>query len=826
MWRHHLQIALRGLGRSRTYALINIAGLSVALAAALAIFVFVRFELGFDSWLPDAARTYQFQQVATKGDNQGHRSQMMPYPAATTLAAQIPEIEAATSLVTTDATFRIDGRPVRIEDAHEVDARALSVLQLPLRAGDARTALGRADNIVLTESTARRLFGRTDVIGATLTRIMAGGDRDARVAAVLADLPANSHLRIDLLYRTDPGAPGSSLPADAASGWWWSSGRVYARLRPGADAAAVNARLPAMLRRLVPHDPSEGGPPFGFELVNLRDINTLSTDSGMMRPGTPMSVIVTFSIVGLFLLVVACVNFTNLATARATRRAREVGLRKVLGARRGQLIAQFLGESLLLAAIAMLIALTLLEFALPSLSAFLGADLSVHYLGAGGIALPVLLFVLLVGLAGGLYPAFYLSRFKPADVLKTGPASVDGVGAGRLRSALVVVQFAVSIALIICTAVITSQTRHARTLDPGFRASGLLLVMEPSQIGDALQVESFLRQARAVDGVTAAARTGVYPNPTGGWMGQFRRAGEADAQRLRLGLVDGETFRTFGLRLVAGRLLSDRLPADVGPAGLVGDADLDPAIRARGINVVIDERAVRALGFADARAAIGQAIDLDSEDSSTPYTIVGVVNDARYGSIRLEPMPMLYMISAAGHLALAIRFENSDGARVRAAIERLWAARVTSAPFEASFADDRIATMYEDDARQSALFASFAGFAVLISSLGLFGLAAFTAERRTREIGIRKVLGARSRDIVRLLVWQFSKPVIVANLIAWPVAWLAMREWLNGFAERVDLGPAPFLLAGMLALAIAVATVGGHALRVARANPIHALRYE
>lgn len=826
MWRNYLTVAFRALTRSKTYAFINIFGLAVAIAACLAILLFIRYETSFDSWIPEAERTFQFQQVATAGENEGSRGQIMPYVASTTLAAQIPEIEKATSLVAMDATFRIAGRPVPIEHAYQVDGNVFDVLKLPLLAGDPSTALAEVGSIVLSESAAMRLFGRTDVVGRTLTLIAGDGDQDSRVSAVLRNIPGNSHLRIEVLHRADPGGPGSTLPADAATGWWWNSGWVYARLRPGADATAVNARIPAMLRRLVPHDPREGGPPFRFELVNLRDINTLSTDWGTMRPGTPMSVIVTFAIVGLFLLLVACVNFTNLATARATKRAREVGLRKVLGANRPQLIAQFLGESLLLAGVAMLLGLAMLEFALPPLSRFLEADLSIDYFSLDGIVAPALFFTLLVGVAGGLYPAFYLSRFMPAEVLKANKSSIETPGAGRLRSVLVVGQFAVAIALIICTAIIYSQTVYARSTDPGYRASGLLVVMEPSLIGDRLQVESFLRETRAIDGVTAAARTGVYPDPVSGSMGQFRRQGATEGPRLRLGLVDGETFRTLGLRLVAGRLVSEARETDIAPAGFLPDADIEPAIRERGINVVIDESAVRAFGFASPRAALGQTLDLESEDSATPYTVVGVVNSARYGSMRFEQMPMLYMAAATGHPALAIRFDDADGAQVRAALQRLWEARVTDGEFQASFADERIAGMYEDDSRQGLLFALFAALAVLISCLGLFGLAAFMAERRTKEIGIRKVLGARTRDIVRLLVWQFSKPVVIANLIAWPVAWWAMRDWLNGFNERVDLGAAPFVAAGLLALVIAMATVAGHAVRVARANPIHALRYE
>ncbi len=824
MWGNQLATGLRVLTRSKIYALINIIGLAIGLAACLAILLFIRHQTSFETWMPEADRTFQFQRIWVGGEDAGKRGQMMPFIASTALAEQIPEIEAATSLLIGNENYRVDGRPLALERAYEVGDNFFEVLDLPLVHGDQRTALAQAGSTVLTETAARILFGRTDVVGRTVTRIMPDGDQDSRVTGVLRDLPGNSHLKIDSLYRADPGSAGSSVPAGAATGWWWTTGWVYARLRPGVDAEAVNARIPALLRRFIEPEPGEDGLIFNFELVNLRDINTMPTDSGMMRPVTPMPVIITFAIVAILLLLVACVNFTNLTTARASQRAREVGLRKALGASRRQLISQFLGESILLAGVATLLGLASLELLLPSLSSFLGADLSLEYFGAQGIAIPALVLALLVGAVGGLYPAFYLSRFNPARVLKANALAAEPGGAGRLRNLLVVGQFAVSIALIICTSIIYSQTLFARSADPGYRTSGLLLVMAPSHIGDRLQIESFLRQARAIPGVTGAARTGVFPKPTATSIEMVHRPGATENSRLQLGLVDGDTFNILGLRLLEGRLISEARPADVGPPPF--GSETPGETRPGGVNVVIDESAVRALGFSSARAAIGKTITPLDRDGTGAFNIVGVVNNARYASMRFEAMPMLYMVAPSGHPALVIRYANADGAQVRAALERLWESRVTDGIFDASFAEDRLAEMYADDVKRGALFALFAGLAILISCLGLFGLAAFMVERRTREIGIRKVLGARTRDIVRLLIWQFSWPVLIANLIAWPIAWWTMREWLNGFAERIDLGPAPFLLAGSLALAIAVGTIAGHVVRTARANPIHALRYE
>jgi putative ABC transport system permease protein len=588
----------------------------------------------------------------------------------------------------------------------------------------------------------------------------------------------------------------------------------------------------AVLQRIVPTDQRtrSAADSLGFTqaLMNIRDINTGAIDSNTMRLGTPMKTLVTFGIVAAFLLIVACVNFTNLATARASRRAREVGLRKTLGATRAQLVLQFLLEALVIVAVAGLLAVALTELTLPWLNAQVNGDISIRYFGADGILAPLVALLALVGLMGGVYPAFFLSRYRPAQVLKASQGATEAPGAGRLRIALVVVQFAVSIALIACTTIIYAQTLYARSMDPGFKVSGLLFVQRPGDIGERSKIETFMRRVDAIPGVTSVGRIGITPDPGTTTDSTFRLPGASKSASFQIVDVDGNAFRTLDMRLLAGRNVTDQREADMGAPRFNVDPERDRLVQQRGLNVVIDEAAARLLGFGDPSGAVGRQIipNADSGRAEAPYTIVGVVNDARFESARFGNLPKLYYVSPTGHAALAVRFEGVDGARVRSAIESLWKANVSRARFEAFVADERIAAMYDSDARRGRMFAFFAAFAVLISCLGLFGLAAFTAERRTKEIGIRKVLGARTRDIVRLLAWQFSKPVIIANLIAWPAAWWAMRDWLNQFDARIALTPGPFVVAGLLALVIATVTVAGHAIRVARTNPIHALRYE
>ncbi|HWT12918.1 MAG TPA: ABC transporter permease [Allosphingosinicella sp.] len=829
MWRNYLTTGIRSLRRDPLFTAINLVGLAVGLAGCLLIVLFIRYELSFDEWLPGADRLYQVQRIETTGTNVGTRYAQTAFVAAAAMPPQFPEIEATTGLVSVSGIFRKGGELVEIDDVYGTDANFLDVLRLPLVSGDPSAALSQVGNLVLTETAARRLFGRTDVVGRTVTRVGSDGDVAVRVTGVLRDLPANSHLRIAALYRPNVSRPTGT---EVYTKWNWVSGWVYARLRPDADPAAVNRRMAATLRRVVPanerDDSARDGLGFTQELMNVAAINTASIDSGTFRLGTPLKTLVTFGIVAAFLLVVACVNFTNLATARASRRAREVALRKTLGATRGQLIAQFLTESFVIVLAAALIALALAELALPFLNDMIRGDIEVRYLGEGGVLPPLLLLLLLVGLLGGLYPAFFLSRYRPSVVLKANRSGAEAPGTARLRIALVVLQFAVSIALIICTAIIYAQTLYARSQDPGYRVPGLLFVLYPELIGDRSQVETFMRRLEAIPGVTSVARVGVTPNSETTSVGTFRAPGATESVGLQIVTIDGNAFPTLGMRVIAGRAVSEQREADLGAPMFNADPERDRLIEQRGLNVVVDEAAARLLGFRDARSAVGRQVGRDSDDDRpvAPYTIVGVVNDARFESARFDSVPKIYYVAPTGQLSLAVRFEPGRAAAVMAAAEALWKSSVNTAPFEGFFADDRIARMYANDERRARMFAIFTAFAVVISCLGLFGLAAFTAQNRTKEIGIRKVLGARTRDIIRLLVWQFTRPVLIANLIAWPIAWWAMRDWLNEFQSRIDIGPTPFVLAGLVALAIAAATVAGHAVRVARSNPIHALRYE
>ena len=639
-------------------------------------------------------------------------------------------------------------------------------------------------------------------------------------------------MAINAVLRLDYTSLNASTP-EVATCWGCQSGYVYLKLRPGADVSQMEAQMPAWEKRNIPDQPNGGihynaGEEQDWHFVNLKDVHLGKGQGGSMTPGNDRRTIATFAIIAMLILGMAVVNFTNLATARASQRAREVALRKVLGATRRQLIVQFVAESVLISAVAMLLALALVELLVKPFGAFLGADLALNYFGTDSVLLPAIGLTLLVGIVSGLYPAFFLSRFQPAQVLKANRSAAETPGSGRLRTALVVAQFAVSIGLIICTAVIYGQTVFARSVDPGYKRDHILQVENMARAQLWPKGEAIVNQMKRVPGVVAVGRTDIGIATDNNSNTGLIPPGSNQQVTIGQYNVDEGFFDAMGLKLLAGRWFDPNRPMDDMTTPYDTHIEAEKALAQRGVNVVMNEYAVRKLGFKSPQDAIGKVVKSELFSPGTGMVninIIGVVGNSRFRSVRTPIDPIMFRNSNAGETTMIIRYRG-DPATVSANVERAWKQMINDVPFQAKFSEDIMRELYKAEDARAQIFAAFSLLAVIIGCLGLFGLAAFTAERRTKEIGIRKVLGARTRDIVRLLVWQFSRPVIVANIIAWPVAWWLMRDWLNGFDQRISLGPVPFLVAGAIALGIAIATVVGHAVKVARSNPIHALRYE
>jgi putative ABC transport system permease protein len=832
MLRNYFKVGLRSLFKNRVYALINILGLAIGMAACLMILLFVRYELSYDRWIPGAQNVYQFQGwYGGKDTGQPNLLQMTSYVAGKAFKKDFPEIEKQVyALEMTPAVIK-EGQASSAKDYLVADGNLLDVIDLPLVRGSA-AGLAGVDTIAPTQAEAIARFGTDDIVGRTISLNTKGVTRDYRVVAVLRTIPRNSHLKINAIMHVDFQSWMAKEPQFLTE-WGWQSGWVYVKLRPGTDPRALEARLPAWKKRNIPDEVTDGvrtnqGDDQDWHIVPLRDIHLGKGQVGGMTPGNDRRSIATFAVVALLILGMAVVNFTNLATARASQRAREVALRKVLGAGRGQLIAQFVGESTLVAAIAMLVALALVEMILPSFANFLDADLDLHYFGRDGILLPVIGLVLLVGVLGGLYPAFFLSRFQPAMVLRANRSAAETPGSGRLRTILVVGQFAVSIGLIICTVTIYAQTVYARTVDPGYQRDHILQVEGLNRYQLIEQGDQIAERMKRVPGVDAVGRTtiGVATGSSSN-MGVLL-PGSSKPITIGTYIVDTGFKDAVGLNLIAGRWFDQNRPMDDATLPFPLTDAAQQGLVQRGANVVINALAARRLGFAHPADAVGKTVRaglVTTENGLVPVTIVGVVKDSRFRSVRDPLDPIMFQNARQNHTHLVIRYHGDPNA-VRAGVEHVWTSFTRDVPFDGKFSEDVVGNLYKAEAARAKTFAGFAILSVIVGCLGLFGLASFTAERRTKEIGIRKVLGARTRDIVQLLVWQFSRPVLIANLIAWPIAWWIMRDWLNTFDARIALGPTPFLTAGALALLIAIITIGSHAFRVARANPINALRYE
>ena len=831
MIRNYLIVGFRALTKNRAYAVINVLGLAIGMAACLLILLYVRYERTYDHWIPGVENSYQLQtwndgfETGTPGFEQ-----MAAYAAGTAIRKDFPEVEKVVYMLWGSPVLFQNGEGVMTRDYRYVDGNFLDVVDLPLLRG-VKAGLSKQNTMMVTRSEAIARFGTDDVVGRTMTLVSKGQHRTVRVVGVLRDLPRNSSLSINALVNVDFPALFEH-EAKFLKTWSEQSGWVFVKLRPGTDPRTIEARLPAWEKRNIPGEDIgtihyNAGDHADWHLVRLTNLHLGRAQSGSQTPGNDRRSLVTYAVIAMLILGMAVVNFTNLATARASQRAREVALRKALGASRGQLVAQFIAESVLVAMIAMLIALAIVEVGLPTLSSFLNADLELHYVGSDGVLMPVIGLVLMVGVLGGLYPAFFLSGFQPAAVLRANRSAAETPGTGRLRTALVVCQFGVSIGLIICTAVVYAQTIYARSVDPGFRRNNILQVENLNRAQIINLTDEIVARVKKVPGVDAVGATTIgIDTSSHNSMGVFV-PGNSRQFSLSVYHVDTGFLAAMGQKLLAGRWFNNGPTDDATMPYPMQEAAMR-ALVTDGVNVVINELAAKSLGFATPADAIGKKIRIglvELKYGLVPATIVGVVNNARYRSVRDPIEPIIFDNQHSGLTNLVVRYHGDPNA-VHAGIGKVWRSLTNEVPYEANFSEDIVGKLYKAEAARAETFAGFAALSVVVGCLGLFGLASFTAERRTKEIGIRKVLGARTRDIVGSLVWQFSRPVLVANLIAWPIAWWVMRDWLSKFDARIALGPTPFLTAGLIALAIAVATIAAHAVLVARANPVRALRYE
>lgn len=822
MLKNWVLIAIRNLLRHRLYTAINVVGLAVGLASCLLIMLHVRDELSYDAWVPDADRivrvhtSYEFP-----GRSPFHtvRSAGRMMDAFTT--AYPEQVEAAARLIPYDTSVLRDGTAIA-QTVTYADPAALSIFGLTFLEGDAATALADPSSLILTQSAARKYFGDADPIGRTLTLCCIGPDRyDHRVTAVIADLPRATHLKVEMLAPIVPQRlAGFPQVLDT-----WTSVNVftYLKLRRADDLVRLVADNPDFIDRMIPNKNSSVRTSDGMQqfFMPIRDIRLHAKqqagDIGDMKPAGDAGLVAALSMVALLIMALGCVNFTNMAIARSSLRGREVAVRKVLGARRRSLVAQFLAEGAVLVGLSILVALVLMEGALPAFNAVTGKDLSIPLVDP--LFLSALLGLsLLVTLLGGAYPALYLSGFQPARILK-GEDAADGGGA-RLRQLLVVLQFAVAIGLSIITLVVYRQTLFATNAELGFDRQHVLALRNLGGAGFQSTREAVMEQVRRLPGVTDVALSSDVPtdNNENNTIFTLEGSGEPGQVINYQSLGDG-FLELYKVAPVAGRLFNPAFGTDLIHKPAEGETARASAL--------INLAAARLLGIADPADAVGRTLKTRILDNMpVDLTIVGVIPDVRFRSLKYGLQPTVMFQVDGLYDTMSIRFDGRDPSALLSQVQSLWARMINDRPFNAAFVEDMIAAQYNEERVQATVFASFSGLAILVACLGLYGLSGFAARRRTKEIGLRKVFGATVAQIVALLVWQFSRPVMIANILAWPVAWWLLRGWLDGFEQRVALSPAYFVAAGLTALIIAWITVAGHAAATAMAPPIKALRRE
>jgi putative ABC transport system permease protein len=799
----------RSLMRQKFYAALNIGGLALGIAVFIVLGLYLRFETSYEKWVPNYDKLYSVQSVWKVPGSPftgAHNATMGGL--LDQLNEDLPGLEGTRMLAPEGGAIVRRGSIVQSEDVALVDPNFLEIFELPMAEGAGSPALADVSSVLVSESAAQRLFGSENPLGKTLA-VSVFEENEYRVAGVFRDLPENSDFQLSVI------APMPADPERYDSNWYqWGSTTLKTFLRFSDPAAAerFDAAMPAFIDRRARNDFGEGASEMiGIQLLPLADMHLEPEGSAS---ATAKFTLLTLSIVGLLTLLIAVINYINLATAQASLRAREVAMRKVLGADRKKIKRQFLGEAVLTVAVAALLGLVLAELSLPLINAAGGLSLSIPY----ALVVPALvLLVVVTGILAGAYPALLLARFDPAAVLASNRSPGGGRSGALIREGLVVVQFGFAIAFLIGTAVLVAQTQHVRAADIGFKRENLITVLSLSDgLVEPAQKVAFLREASDLPAVSGATLANTVVGGSG-----VRNADNVplpgvagDGPSLTWEMVGPNFFETYGMRLLAGRWFDSRFGGDDDSNLADGDT----------YNIVINRAALSALGYASPEDAIGKTIGRDR-----PRTIVGVVENVGFFGPREEVGAGYYRFTTQPerleNSVASLRF-SGDPRDVNQELQNIWQRIVPQVPFEAETADERLAKFYEDDERATRLFALGAGIAVMIGIVGLWGLASFNTSRRVREIGIRKSLGASSIKIVKLLVGQFLRPVLIANLIAWPLAYFTMRVWLAGFSDRIALSPVYFVFATVLAVLIAVGTVFGQAWRASRISPAMALRHD
>lgn len=803
MFKNYFKIALRNLTRNKSYAFINIFGLAIGLTCTMLIGLYVLQEFSYDRFHENKDRVYR---VVESYNSEAQETWFATtYSAlAPTLLQEYPSIKNATHIYPTSGlVINSNNTKHQEEDIIYADSAFFEMFTFPLVSGDPESALDKPFTTVITESTARKLFGNTEALGKSISFKDQRGEVEFEITGVAEDLPKNSHIQFGYVFSYES---LQQIRPWEYNKWYYPPMYTYVELNSNESLGDLKAAFPDFQEKYVNSEASIRQ----LDLQPITDIRLYSNHQNELSTTSGISYIYLFSAIGFFILIIACINFMNLATARSMKRSREVGMRKTLGAQRKQLITQFLGEAFIITLVATIIALTLTESILPYFNSISGKELSLSSIPIGELIAGIVAIILFVSLIAGSYPAFYLSGFRPIHVLK-GTTKKEGRSSFVFRKGLVVFQFFVSTGLIFGTFVVTQQLDYIQNDRLGFNKEQVAII-SVRETNDQFNIKALKDEILRIPGIASASAVSGVPGISSG-IHSFGVIPE-DNKKDTLGIMsitsDHSFLKTLELNLIAGRDFSEAYSTDETQA------------------FIINESAAKKMGWKD---PIGKELTLRfylSDLVEKKGTVVGMVQDFQYHSLHNEIDPILIQVfsSTYYHDYLAVRITSDDLQSTLSGIEEKWSAFNSDRPFEYSFLDDTFDAMYRAEQRLGLVFNLFAIVAVGIACLGLFGLASYSTEQRLKELGIRKVLGASVADILSLLSKDFLKLVIIGFLVSVPIALYFMNLWLQNFADRIELGFGLFFFVGVIALAVAIIAISYQTTRAALMNPVKSLRSE
>ena len=801
MLRNYLLIAFRNLRKYKAFSFINITGVAVGLACFLLIALYVKDELSYDRYNTNADRIYRVTRtfLSSEGTASLRLAQLAP-PFGPLIKQDFPEAEQVVRTIDNGGLIKYGEHSFNEDDIYFAEANLFKVFDFDLVSGNPDQALANPFSIMFSRTMAEKYFGHENPVGKT---VRLNNQFDMTVTGVYEPLPAQAHFHPKFLASfatfNDPRVYGAE---SLRKNWSNNAFNTYMLLKPNVDPKRIEAAFPAFQNKNIP--PEEGRNPSTWSVLNLQPLTSIHlrshTDSEV-EPTGDITYIYLFSAIGLFILLIACINYMNLATARSAGRAKEVGMRKVVGALRAQLIGQFLSESILLVTLSLGIAILLVMLCLPALNQFTQKQLVFSQLLDPVFLIILVSITLLTGLVAGSYPAFFLTSFRPLGVLKGQIAST--MRTGKLRQVLVITQFAIAIALMISTAVVYNQMKYIQDYRLGYAKDQVLLM--PDFSDSTRNFETLKEQFIQTGAVRGLGRSSRIPS--------MRLLDSWDASAAK-----GDSMAPVKINLRGLRVDYDFIPAY--QIGMAAGRNFSRSYSTDTSMIVLNETAVRQLGWTPEQA-IGKAFRYGQVKGQ----VIGVTKDFHFESLHQEMAALAMVMSTENFRWLSIPLKGDVPTAIQR-VETVWKRFFPEHPFDYQFLDTRFDRLYAREQTQQTLFSIFAGIAILISCLGLFGLSMFMAEQRTKEIGIRKVLGASEISLVTLFSKDFMKLVIVALLIASPVAWYAMHTWLNDFAYRTDIHWWVFLLAGGLTVLIALLTVSFQSVKAALMNPVKSLRSE